>query len=138
MTGFLNRFFGRKPEDSGSEGKSNPKPEPKPQSEPKPKTEKGSFFLNPDEAKTFGNIDYMRTPVTVRKTFMQGAAEIVEQISATEKITLSESSKSASSEPSAKSTPDSATPIPPVTERRRSGSDLDAFRKMARDIKRGE
>jgi hypothetical protein len=131
MTGFLNRFFGRKAEGSGSKGQSDPKPEPK------PKKEKGAFFLDPDQAKTLGNIDYMRTPVTVKKTFMQGAAEIVEQVSAIEKVTLSDSTKSAPAE-SAQSTPDQAAPIPPITERRRSGSDLDAFRKMARDIKRGE
>ncbi len=28
-----------------------------------------SFFLSPDDAKSFGNIDYMRTPKKIRRTF---------------------------------------------------------------------
>ncbi|MEM7770319.1 MAG: hypothetical protein AAGA75_09360 [Cyanobacteria bacterium P01_E01_bin.6] len=32
----------------------------------------GSFFLDPDDAKTFGDIDYMRTSKTVKRTFPKG------------------------------------------------------------------
>ena len=49
-----------------------------------------AYFLDQDSAKTFGDIDYMRTPKAVRKTFptVNGVkgADIVGVFSATEKI----------------------------------------------------
>ena len=48
-----------------------------------------SFFLSSDEAKTLGNIDYMRTPKTVRRTFPKTMSnkvgEQIEVISALDK-----------------------------------------------------
>jgi hypothetical protein len=43
----------------------------------KDKTEapSGSFYLDSDEAKTLGNLEYMRTPNTVRRTFAKKAGE---------------------------------------------------------------
>lgn len=41
----------------------------------KDKAEKEAFFLDNDESKSMGNIDYMRTPNTVRRTFAKRAGE---------------------------------------------------------------
>jgi hypothetical protein len=54
----------------------------------KENTEKGSFFLDGDESKSLGNIEYMRTPNTVRRTFAKkagetGHKEYVQKITAT-------------------------------------------------------
>ncbi|MEM1368926.1 MAG: hypothetical protein AAGG02_13110 [Cyanobacteria bacterium P01_H01_bin.15] len=52
-----------------------------------PKKSKEAFFLDPDSAKTFGDIDYMRKPNRVRHTFPKvngsSGAEIVEEVNAT-------------------------------------------------------
>ncbi|NJL99523.1 MAG: hypothetical protein HC924_12340, partial [Synechococcaceae cyanobacterium SM2_3_2] len=96
-----------------------------------------SFFLDPDDAQTFGNIDYMRTPKSVRKTFLGGKIEVVEEISAKEKRILAENGF-VPPQPAASPPPESSVPTssPTPSERRRSGSEMDMFRTMARDINR--
>lgn len=95
-----------------------------------------AYFLDQDSAKTFGNIDYMRTPKAVKKTFptIRGVkgAEIVEVISATEKVEGSESETkmTQSSE---------VTPQPTFEPRQinsRVDSSMDIFLNMAKDIKK--
>ncbi|MGF1575791.1 MAG: hypothetical protein ACFCU9_07590 [Cyanophyceae cyanobacterium] len=129
MSGFLQRFLRR--------GQANPnptKPDPKPA---KPKKESSAFFLDPDDAQTFGDIDYMRTPKSVRKTFLGGKMEVIEEISAKEKRIRAENGFVAPS-PTVSPSPESPAPSTPSapTPRRRSGSEMDQFRNMARDINR--
>ncbi len=94
----------------------------------------GAFFLNADDAKSFGNIEYMRTPKTIKKTFpgTGGSKEMVEveaTVSSMQKIN------------------DKVAPIfEPTTfnaeqngangDRRRADSSLDLFRNMAKDLKK--
>ena len=96
------------------------------------KSSEKEFFLNPDDAKSLGDIDYMRTLRTVRKTFpnivgdKKEVVEVVEQISATEKVILTEGKVVPTVQ---------ASEPPPVDSSRRQGdSSLDSFRKMARDL----
>lgn len=96
------------------------------------------FFLDPDEAKTYGNIEYMRTPKVVKKTFpatggAKGEVEVVELVSSIEKINPEEENKG-KAEPSV-----SEVVTPPVEEeeRRRKDPSLDLFRSMAKDLRRG-
>ena len=47
---------------------------------------KDAFFLSPDDSKTYGDIDYMRTAKTVRRTFVKTVGnpeggEVVSQVS---------------------------------------------------------
>lgn len=95
-----------------------------------------SYFLDTDSAKTLGDIDYMRTPKTVKKTFptingVQGA-KVVEIVSATEKIEGSElevpSSKASESTPQPK--------FEPKLSNARVDSSMDIFLNMAKDIKK--
>ena len=94
-----------------------------------------SYFLDEDSAKTFGNIDYMRTPKAVKKTFptVNGVkgAEITEIISATEKTEGNEINVSSSkvSEPTPQSTFE-----PKINTR--VDSSMDMFLNMAKDIKK--
>ncbi|NMF57621.1 hypothetical protein [Pseudanabaena yagii] len=95
-----------------------------------------SYFLDADSAKTFGDIDYMRTPKAVKKTFptvngVQGA-KVVEIVSATEKTEGSElevtSSKTSESAPTPK--------FEPKLSNTRVDSSMDIFLNMAKDIKK--
>lgn len=95
-----------------------------------------SYFLDQDSAKSFGDIEYMRTPKAVKKTFptVNGVkgAEIVEIVSATEKTEGSEL------EVSSNKTSESA-PKPtfePKLSNARLDSSMDIFLNMAKDIKK--
>lgn len=98
--------------------------------------QESSYFLDQDSAKTFGNIDYMRTPKAVRKTFptingVEGA-EIVEIVSATEK-------KEESLIPNQNSTAPEQGPqtsFEPKKINTRTDSGMDIFLNMAKDIKK--
>jgi hypothetical protein len=93
-----------------------------------------SYFLDKDTAKTFGDIDYMRTPKAVKKTFptVNGVkgAEIVEVISATEKTEGFETEvvSGKSVEPATNST------FEPKKLNTRVDSSMDIFLNMAKDI----
>ncbi|BCX12904.1 MAG: hypothetical protein KatS3mg067_1842 [Thermosynechococcus sp.] len=105
------------------------------QAEPRPSKD---FFLDPDEAKTYGNIEYMRTPRVVKKTFpATGGAkeevEVVELVSSIEKVNP-EAENKGKPEPSVS---DIRTPPAEEQERRRSDPNLDFFRSMAKDLRRG-
>lgn len=95
-----------------------------------------SYFLDQDAAKTFGDIDYMRTPKAVKKTFptVNGVkgAEIVEIVSATEKTEGSELEVSSSK--SSESTPKPT--FEPKLNNTRVDSSMDIFLNMAKDIKK--
>ncbi|MDG2990529.1 hypothetical protein L3556_06215 [Candidatus Synechococcus calcipolaris G9] len=95
-----------------------------------------AFFLTSDEAKTFGNIDYMRTAKSVRKTFpatggSKEGAEVIETVSSMEKIDAAAQNK-AIPEPSL----GDVNPIDGTKEtRRRADANLNPFRSMAKDIR---
>ncbi|OLP20213.1 hypothetical protein BST81_01935 [Leptolyngbya sp. 'hensonii'] len=117
MVGFIKGFWGSNNQNEASQGQSS-----------------GSYFLNADEAKTMGNVDYMRTAKTVRRTFpsSKGEIEIIEQISAVEKKQGTEFSAPSESAPE--------TPVSikdeRVAERRQTDTSMDMFRNMARSIKK--
>ncbi len=97
-----------------------------------------AYFLDQDSAKTFGDIDYMRTPKAVRKTFptVNGVkgADIVGVFTATEKMEDSEAV-------AAKNQTDE-TIVPPTFEPKkintRVDSGMDIFLNMAKDINKRE
>jgi hypothetical protein len=132
MVGIFRRFF-------GSRGKADSTPAPETVSKAA-KSKDNSFFLDPDEAKTFGNIDYMRTPKTVKHTFLDFGAtekvEVVEQVSSLGKVKLvteeAKTPEAASEQGSSFSSSSSSGASP----RRQAGSDMDTFRNMARNLKR--
>lgn len=59
-----------------------------------PNEPKESFFLEPDDAKTYGDIDYMRKPQIIKRTFAKtvsgGGGETIQAISAIEKREIGE------------------------------------------------
>lgn len=111
--------------------------------EPDPVTpdaeKKEAFFLEPDLAKSLGDAEFMRTPITTRRTFpktlgSKGAA-IVQEVSSLSKKQTKEGEISSNPSKNTVSLPES--PTEPVKNERRTGDDsLDMFRKMAKDLKK--
>lgn len=136
MTGFIRGLFGGKAKNPG-EADRPVKAQPQPTIE----SAGGSYFLEPDDAKSFGNIDYMRSSKTVRRTFAKKRGETEEKesirkISAMEAVKLEENGL-----PKAKTIPtDSTTPSTGTSDFSRrnlkTDTNIDMFRKMAKDIKK--
>ncbi len=128
-------------------GKKSSNNEPAPQKAPRQRAQ--AYFLDNDSAKTMGNIDYMRTAKSVKKSYAQAvgklnvlSGEVEESISAMEKkiggisggitpTTPSSSSSSSSSFTQSSTFQTSSTP-----RRRASDSSMDSFRQMAKDMKK--
>ncbi|MEO0948436.1 MAG: hypothetical protein AAFY11_09900 [Cyanobacteria bacterium J06641_5] len=59
-----------------------------------PNEKKEAYFLEPDDAKTYGDIDYMRKPQIIKRTFAKtvsgGGGEITQAITATDKREIEE------------------------------------------------
>lgn len=128
MVGFIKGLFGsKKSQDVVVEQQRTPV---------EPTQTAKTYFLSEDDAKTLGNIDYMRTPKKIRRTFPKTAStgkssEFIQSVSSMEMVRDGQS-------PSVPSVPTSSAPATPsqTEERRRSDSSMDMFRNMAKDIKR--
>lgn len=135
MVGFIKNLFGSKSNNN--------------EEQPERQKQK-AFFLDPDEAKTYGDIDYMRQPNTSKKSFPKTLSnpeggERVEEVSALEKKSLSKKNgnqtnnnqpSQSSPEPTPENPNASVQNDPAIEQRRKSDSSLDMFRNMARDIKK--
>jgi hypothetical protein len=140
MTGFLRGLFGR-----GEKA------------EEQPANSSGGFYLDQDEAKGLGNLDYMRLAKSVRRSYpttksKAGSAEI-KQVSSMKAQTFKDGQVQASNSSSAalngmSSTNNGFRPTPTTNDangagqnqpeklRRTSDKSLDMFRSMARDIRK--
>ncbi|NJK27631.1 MAG: hypothetical protein HC925_02460 [Coleofasciculaceae cyanobacterium SM2_3_26] len=127
MTGFIRRLFG-----GGKSENSAPAPQPR----------REAFFLGSDDAKTFGNIDYMRTVKRIRRTFPKvegGMKRIVEQEKEISNLVEREATVPPTPSFGITSGPKPGEfPKPQSTPaaRRSGSSDMDRFRDMARDLKK--
>lgn len=130
MTGFIRGLFGGKkvkplqPKESGG----------------------SSYFLDADEAKSFGDLDYMRTVKSVRRTFPKGVKEQNQSVSA-----MKVQDNSTFGQPQSESQPSpsalSSQPIAPTfgntssmtsssSDRRKTDTNMDMFRDMAKQVRR--
>lgn len=141
MAGFLSGFFGGK-------GKDEVQAEPM----EKPVTENGgAYYLDMDEARTYGDLNYMRTAKKVRRTFPKTVnneeMEFEQEVSAMNanngklgsqvpKLSIGSTVTSAPSASPAASINGSVPTDAEVAERRKSDSSLDMFRSMAKDIRK--
>lgn len=139
MTGFIRGLFGKG------------KQEIAPDVEPKQQKNEGAYFLDPDDAKTFGDIDYMRKAKTVKRTFAKGSAR-VRQISAMDDQEVNENgsvapkpssstsmgmgSPSTNGQSSQSSFSSSQSSTPRRTADSGSDSSMDMFRNMAKEIRK--
>jgi outer membrane biosynthesis protein TonB len=140
VTGFIKGLFRSKSKTDAelSEPAAKPQPAPKPQPEPKPQRRKAeAYYLNADDAKTYGDIDYMRSAKAIRRTFPKTkdgkTPERIETISSLEKAAeqglIPTALNTTTSQTSAEETLK-------VAERRKADSSMDMFRNMARDIRK--
>jgi hypothetical protein len=133
MVGIFRRLFGWRGQAAAT---SSPETVAKPT--PKKAKNDNTFFLDPDEAKTLGNIEYMRTPRIVKHTFQDFGSkekvEVVEQVSSLSKVKLS--TEQAKTPETAAEQGSSASSSSGASPRRQGGSDMDTFRNMARSLKR--
>ena len=128
-------FFGKKKD---NDSKDRAKPTETNGSKPE------AYFLDADQAKSFGNIEYMRTAKTVRRTFPKtvgngGTFERVQTVSTIDvakaaalKAAIDQSKIDVPSTAKSGETPANSEAI----ARRRSDSSMDMFRKMAQDIRK--
>lgn len=101
-----------------------------------PMQKPGAFYLSPDDAKTFGDIEYMRTAKTVRRSFPREKFgednEFVQAVSAMGKMAEELSlGSAAANDIKAISQADAE-----IAQRRQSDSSMDMFRNMARDMRK--
>ncbi len=112
---------------------------------------KNDFFLEPDDAQTLGDINYMKKSVRVRRTFPKTLKNkdgfaIEKQVSAMEDIDLSDRNRvSQSNGFSATNTESNGTTAQPQTnisqsnfsaDSRKTDTNMDMFLNMARNIKK--
>jgi hypothetical protein len=107
----------------------------------KAETPKGDFFLDFEEAQTFGNAELMKKSVTIKRTFPkvrgEGGATVVTQVS-------SETMRKVNPNQAASRTTESSTEAAPAPQPTLSSSkpnlkvdsSMDMFRSMAKNIKR--
>ena len=105
--------------------------------------EKDSFFLNPDEAKSMGDIDYMRLSKKIRRTFPKTpgnqVTEIVKEVSSI-KVSIQSDLSNGVNTQSTWGQPQTENVSQPESEskptRRVNDTSMDLFRQMAKDIKK--
>lgn len=141
MTGFIKGLFRSKPKAETTET-TEPvqKQAQKREVAPKPKRNNGraeAYYLSADDAKTYGDIEFMRSTKSIRRTFPKAkdgsTPEVVQKISSLEKAA------DKGLIPSAMNTTTSQTSIEDtlkVAERRKADTSMDMFRNMARDIRK--
>lgn len=98
--------------------------------------QKGAYFLEPDDAKSFGNIEFMRKAHKIKRSFpktLKGVGkEVVAEISSLKKALAND--LGIASEATSKSESSDTTQTKPV--RRSADNNMDMFRKMAKELKK--
>ena len=102
-------------------------------SEPEPGQKQGAFFLDPDEAKTLGDIEFMRKPKVIRRSFPKtlqgGGGETITSVSSLSVNAVEGETPAVDATPSSVETNE-------ANDRNQADSSLDMFRKMAKDLKK--
>ncbi len=130
MVGFIKGFFGsNKPREE--------QPAPPPVKTPAPSQKAEAFFLEMDDARTLGNIDYMRKSKKIRRTFPKTASQPEEKELLMEVSATTMKNASLNGQVEEVNTPESLTPkVDEAAERRRTDTSMDMFRNMAKGIKK--
>jgi hypothetical protein len=137
MTGFLSGFFGSRPKPAEQPAKKVVKPEAKPETKVAQPTSdtSGAYFLDFDQAQTLGDINYMRTAKTVKRTFAKTVSQPEEKV-LVQSVSANQAAIAGQDQQAALAQSNDAASDPKVLERRRSDSSLDMFRSMAKDLRK--
>jgi hypothetical protein len=99
------------------------------------------FFLDSDEAKSMGNIDYMRTVKTIKRTYAkyksvdQGGMTTIKQVSASEE-TIAPAEKVVQQTSTFSESTSSFSASNGSTSRANTDTSMDMFRNMAKQVKK--
>ena len=130
MVGFIKGLFGGKKSEGNEIVESQKVVKPK---------EGNAFFLDADQAKTLGDIEYMRTAKTVKRTFPKTKGSGEEAASTRQISSMEAGAVVERMSPVMEQSAPKAEPVQPKEdasqERRRTDTSMDMFRNMARDIK---
>jgi hypothetical protein len=101
--------------------------------------EKGAFFLDATDAQTMGNAEYMKASKKIRRTFPKTLdtpehMEYVQELSAMERVANGKAGSETA--PKVDSKPSENKSFENSALRRSTGSDMDMFRNMAKDIRK--
>lgn len=139
MTGFIRGLFSKKSDQADA-----PAPKAERPKVERPKKESKAYYLDADSSQTYGNSEYMRTSKKTKRTFPKTAAgqvsEYVHEVSAMGRV-IGDKIKDALSTDSPSETPQIQPPQvkqidDTATKRRKPDSNMDTFRKMAKDIRK--
>lgn len=143
MTGFIRRLFGDKTKPGSEPIVEPPKPTQKLPTVTPARQDTGAFFLDTNEARTYGNLEYMQASKRVKRTFPKTAdqpepSELIQEVSAAKRIVNTGKQISV---PDSVVKPEGTTqPVIEVknesADRRRTDTSMDMFRNMARDIRK--
>ena len=148
MTGFIRGFFGSKPQvteetvSASNNGAANNEANQNANQNGavrQPQQTSKAFFLSDDEARSLGNVEYMRKAVKIRRTFPKAVGvevnEVVSEISSLEKKVELSQGQAAIANPAPTTTSETVNlNNEAITERRRTDSSMDLFRDMARNL----
>lgn len=102
---------------------------------------RNDFFLDPDDAQTYGNLNYMRKSTRVRHTFPKNLKnpngfEVVKEISSLSNSSLSDFSQTIAQNNSVANTPSQFNQASSISSNNPSSTNMDFFRSMARNMKK--
>jgi hypothetical protein len=105
-----------------------------------PEEQSGAYYLNSDDAKTLGNIDYMRTPNKSRRTFPKtlknpNGFELNTEVSAMELREIAENG-AATNGSNAVPQPQANNTNGATNSRRRADNNMEMWRNLARDMRK--
>jgi hypothetical protein len=131
MVGFIKGFFGSKK----SQEEQVPAP---PVVKPAPSQNLEAFFLDMDDARTMGNVEYMRQAKKIRRTFPKtaGQPEELERIVEVSSMGMRDASLAQSLEITSDGAQPTAPKVDEAAERRRTDTSMDMFRSMARNMRK--
>ncbi|MDJ0659287.1 MAG: hypothetical protein QNJ42_07310 [Crocosphaera sp.] len=121
MAGFFGLFSGRKAKFVDEADTTPAQPQ-----------KKEAFFLDNDSAKTLGDTEFMRKPITIKRTFAKGG-ELVQEISSLEKKKSGSNAIPSNKGKETKTTQGTASVN---SDRRKADNSMDMFRNMARNMKK--
>ncbi|WP_421659112.1 hypothetical protein [Leptothermofonsia sp. ETS-13] len=129
MIGFIKGLFGAgKPTEQSSQF---------PVATPQSSQNSQPYFLEADDARTLGNVNYMRTAKVVKRTFPKTADSKEEMEVMVEISSLTKRDVSLNKALDTVNDSQSLTPrVDEAAERRRADTSMDMFRDMARNIKK--
>ena len=132
MIGFIKSLL-------GSKQQAEPAPTQQPET-PVVSQKPAAFFLDADEAQTFGNLEYMRTAKAVKRSFPKTVnneeIKTILEISAMKRAELAKQQALGDTSLLAQTVESAIRKADPGEERRRGDTSMDLFRNMAKDLKK--